>query len=193
MEGFVEPSAGGEELAPRGSSTPNTMTAAPPLERPDHAASRPTTPASETAPVKHTHDTERASEILRQFRVHLSPELRQATIQLSPVELGRISIHLSMKEGRVTATLRAERKETLQVLEKHIPELKASLAQHGIEAGEFDLAMGFEDHGRRSERGPSSRSSAPDPLRVESLETKIERSRLSSAVASTAGGIDTYA
>ena len=43
------------------------------------------------------------------MRVGLVPELGQATIRLAPRELGRISISLTLEQGRARATLRAER------------------------------------------------------------------------------------
>ena len=113
----------------------------------------PATAPSVAAPVP-VHDSERAAEILDQFRLHLTPGLREATIELRPAELGRISIRLTVESGRINATLRAEKRATLDVLGRHLPELRASLSKQGIETESFDLALGFQNDGTQSGNGP---------------------------------------
>ena len=89
-------------------------------------------------------DVELAGSILRQFRLQFQPKLDSAVMQLHPAELGRIAIKLEVKEGKLRAVMRAERAETLNVLERHLPELRATLEGAGIEAQSFDLGLGFE-------------------------------------------------
>jgi flagellar hook-length control protein FliK len=138
-------------------------------------------------------DTERAGEILRQMRVQLSPELRTATIQLSPPELGRISIRMRVERGELRAHVRAERPETLQALERHVPELKATLESLGIQAREIDLQLGFEQQGAR-QQPPEPRTNGANgtPNESDSRVREHER-RLARTLAARTGGIDTYA
>jgi flagellar hook-length control protein FliK len=93
---------------------------------------------------------QRAESILEQVRLHLRPDTREAVLQLEPRELGRVAIRLSVRDGRVRASMRAERAETLAVLEAHVPELRALLAQSGLDAHSLELVLGFAPEGRDS-------------------------------------------
>jgi hypothetical protein len=161
----------------------------------------------ESAPVSEAHEArshqaarpqpahEAAAEILRQVRVGLSSDLREANIQLAPEALGRVSIRLRVEHGALVADVRAESSQALRALELHAPELKAALAQGGIEPR--SLAFGFMDQhaGRASDHGHAPRRSTPfagegrdefSPLAPVAVERALAR-RLS------ASGVDTYA
>ena len=146
------------------------------------AAAAPPPPPAESA---------RASEILRQLRVQLAPGLRSATIQLSPPEFGRISIRIRLERGELSAVVRAEKRETLDALQRHVPELEATLGQLGIRAREIDLQLGFEQQGTRqgAQEPPSSRGGdhEHDP------RAREHERRLFASLSARAGGIDTYA
>jgi flagellar hook-length control protein FliK len=137
-------------------------------------------------------DIERAGSILKQVRVALSPNHREAMIHLRPPELGRISIRLNVEDGRASAVVRAESVEALDVLSRHLPELRASLEQQNLTADEIDLGLGFEESGHGSERpgneGPDANLSHEDEHLTPSAETRA----LARVVAGTAG-IDMYA
>jgi hypothetical protein len=152
----------------------------------------PTEAKAPPAPPPPPADTGRAGEILRQMRVHFSPELRTATIQLSPPELGRISIRMRVDAGELHAVIRAEKRETLDALQRHVPELKATLEQLGIQARHFDLQLGFEQQGaRRDPQQPRAGGNAAghehDP------HVREHERRLLRTLSTHAGGIDTYA
>jgi flagellar hook-length control protein FliK len=145
-----------------------------------HEATRADTPR--------THATEQAANLLRQVRLQLAPELRQATIQLEPAALGRLDIRIEVRRGRVRAELAVERRETLETLERHAPELRAALGSAGFEDAELALSLSQ----RRSpghERAPSRRPNAsfegpPAPHSVPAaLAARLAR----------VGGVDTYA
>ena len=54
--------------------------------------------ASEAVP---TPEREQASDVLKQVRLHLSPETRSATVNLKPAELGRVSIRIVVDGDQV--------------------------------------------------------------------------------------------
>lgn len=145
-------------------------------------------PPKPEAPVGH----DRAADILRQIRLQLSPELRQATIQLEPRELGRLSIRVAVRGDAVHAQVRVDRRETLEALEKQVPELRAALQRAGF-GGEIALQLGLDerrsgdasrDGSTRSDRHSNSISSAPLPRALVSALAP----RLTSP-----DGVDTYA
>ncbi len=137
--------------------------------------------------------SDRAADVLRQVRVHLTRGMRQATVRLEPAALGRVAIRIALREGRATTEIRAERASTLEALERHLPELRATLEQQGIDAGEFDLGLGFE-------QGPSFEDRpAPGDHRMHTARFASPVEERASAVlppdpsATDDVGVDTYA
>ena len=103
--------------------------------------------------------SEQGAEVLKQVRLHLAPGLREATLHLQPAWLGRVTIKIAVRSGRARAELRAERAEALEALERHLPELRAALADRGFEDAEVDLALGLGDpSGARAPKTPAGRS-----------------------------------
>jgi flagellar hook-length control protein FliK len=140
---------------------------------------------------------ERAADVLRQVRVHLTPGMRQATVRLEPATLGRVAIRIALRDGRATTEVRAERASTLEALERHVPELRAALAQQGIDAGEFDLGLGFDDGPSFADEHPSG-DSRSHTARVASRLGEASASRTDTPSPSNpsnvdASGVDTYA
>jgi hypothetical protein len=141
-------------------------------------------------------DPEAAAEILRQVRVGLSADLREANIQLAPEALGRVSIRVRVENGGLVADVRAETSQALRALELHAPELRAALTQGGIEPR--SLAFGFFDQGagRPGEQAPAPRRSGHLPREGADDHAGLAPiSGLRAAVARrlAAGGVDTYA
>jgi hypothetical protein len=103
---------------------------------------------------------EQGAEVMRQVRMHLAPGLREATLHLQPAWLGRVTIKIAVRAGRARAELRAERVEALEALERHLPELRAALADRGFEDAELDLRLGLEARAG----GPASEVRAGRPV-----------------------------
>jgi flagellar hook-length control protein FliK len=141
-------------------------------------------------------DAEGAADVLRQVRLRLSPEMRQAVIQLEPRELGRIAIRISVTRGVVRAELRAENATTLEALERHAPELKAALERVGLGAEGFALQLGFDDGpAHRDGFGAASRDPHNTSARAPALERELPDHQMRSLAQrlAAAGGVDTYA
>lgn len=143
-------------------------------------------------------DIDRAGAILNQVKVALSPNQREALIHLNPPELGRISIRFTLEEGRASAVVRAESVEALDVLSRHLPELRASLEQQGLKAEEFDLGLGFQDddQSRRFAAGEGKQGQTKgrqgEPSSDESNTPSLDRTRLAHALRD-ASGVDLLA
>lgn len=89
-------------------------------------------------------EIELAESVMRQLRARIQIGQREAVIELRPRELGRIDVHLRFEDGVLHARMRAERPETLAVLEAHGPELRAWLARDGAEVRDLDFALASE-------------------------------------------------
>lgn len=93
-------------------------------------------------------DVERImSQITERVKVTAGEELSEIEMQLQPETLGTLRIHLTSKEGAVTAQFTAENESVRSVLEAQTVQLKENLNQQGIkvEAVEVTVAnQGFE-------------------------------------------------
>jgi flagellar hook-length control protein FliK len=163
------------------------MEAAPETARPQAPAPAPARPSAEAQA--------RAADILQQVKVGLVPELGQATIRLAPRELGRISISLTLEQGRARATLRAERPETLEALTRHVPELRAALEQRGIEPGDIRLELldrhATDGRARDPEHEHPRHDGRRDRTRTPADELGIARAALARTLSDEA--VDLYA
>jgi len=150
---------------------------------------------AEARPAAAAPAMDQAADVLRQVRVYLTPGMRQATLQLEPATLGRISIRIAMREGRARTEVRAEKASALEALQRHVPELRAALERQGIEAGEFDLSLGFggergEPSGHSSGsagRGDAASASGAEPVTARLASPALTRALLDDS------GVDTYA
>ncbi|HUR29124.1 MAG TPA: flagellar hook-length control protein FliK [Planctomycetota bacterium] len=133
-----------------------------------------------------------AAEILRQVRVGLSADLREASIQLAPEALGRVSIRLRVEHGVLSADVRAETPQALSALQLHAPELKAALAGHGPErAPELSFSLMHDHAGDAPGRGRAPSSSPRTARRtLDIAPIQVERALARRLAAS---GVDTYA
>ena len=61
------------------------------------------------------------------------------TLQLNPVELGVVTVTLSVHQGEVRATIRAEQEQSAGVLREQMAELRASLEAEGLKVKELDV------------------------------------------------------
>lgn len=182
-------------VAAAGASAPATN--APAVHGPAHSAaprSRETAAAPPSSASPHgptAEELELAESVMRQLRARVSLGAREAVIELRPSELGRIDVRLRFEDGALTATLRAERPETLAVLEAHAPELRAWLAQDGAVVHELEL--GLADAGRferPTEQRRGSQGRDPDAGRGRAVTGAEPRERAATPAA-TSGALTT--
>lgn len=146
--------------------------------------------ARETQSTRPAHDVERAADILRQVRVQLSPHINEAHIQLQPLELGRISIRVSVEEGRMRTVVRAEKQEALDAIQTHLPELRAALRQQGIESQDFQLSLGLDQRSQKNGDDKPARANKPS---ISAIDTNKPEHALLLRATANASGIDLYA
>jgi flagellar hook-length control protein FliK len=162
----------------------------------------PSVDAMERLILEREQKMEREAGILRQLKAQLSPGNREISMQLSPAALGKVSMKLAMREGRMTASMVTETKEALEALENQLPELKAALEAQGFEVVDFKLELGAnlgDEPGFHSDQQLAApremtgslaaglAGQAPDQ-RAENTASK----NASSAAASRRGGVDAW-
>ena len=70
---------------------------------------------------------------------------QRLTLQLNPGELGQVTVMLSVHQGEVKATIRAENQDSADVLRAQLAELKTSLEAEGLKVKELDVQTGLSE------------------------------------------------
>jgi hypothetical protein len=144
----------------------------------------------ETSETRQPQDLERAADILRQVRVHLAPRDGEAHIELQPRELGRISIHVTVADGKMRTEVRAEKREALDAIQAHLPELRATLRDSGIVTQDFQFSLGLQNQPRREQPGSQDQNHSSNAPAIDARDP--EHAVLLRATAS-ASGVDLFA
>ena len=187
-----EAARAGESARPAAEPAPSAADGrqAPGAPRAVEAARSPAQSPPPAPPAGAPDAAEHAAAILNQVRLRMLPGAREATLQLEPARLGRLSIRLELRRGVTRAEVVVDEAATLEVLARHEPELRAALADAGFQGVEVELRQaGDGELGRRhAERGRPSGAHAP---RREAPPGELVR-----AVAARLApnqGVDTYA
>lgn len=139
---------------------------------------------------------EHAEKVLRQIRVNVRPGMKSLTLNLNPLDLGRLSIDLSVQKAGLTAVVRAESPETLELLKHQAPELRAVLAQRGIETEALEFKLAFDVGGSQQDEAFKQ---SPEGRKPKSAAAQNESLLLTPSPSSSVpkprddGGIDTLA
>lgn len=102
-------------------------------------------PATETAkPVILPSGTiVQEEEVIRQlterFQISSKNMDSKINIKLHPAELGELKIDLTVKEGSIRANIVAQSQQTIEILEKNIPKLKALLENQGFSIDQISV------------------------------------------------------
>ncbi|MHC4944470.1 MAG: flagellar hook-length control protein FliK [Planctomycetota bacterium] len=113
--------------------------------------------------------------LLEQIRVRLDPGKNEARIRLHPPELGEIKIHLVMEERSLTVRMEVNESLTRALLERDVQQLKAALAEAGIDVGRFEIDQGRERSSRQNNR---SAADAPETGPADGSEENENESSL---------------
>ncbi len=69
----------------------------------------------------------------------LSNGSRQITLRLDPVDLGQVTVLLTVKNGEVRALIRAENADATAALSEQMTQLRASLEEQGLKVAQLDV------------------------------------------------------
>lgn len=106
------------------------------------------------------------SSIFKQIALKLAPGGGEMRLQLDPPELGHVDLHMVVEDGAMRLHIVADRPEIAHLVQRHVGELQAALADQGIALTE--TSVGARD-GRHDQQAPDDRSGAwqdhdPEPL-----------------------------
>lgn len=103
-------------------------------------------------------------QVLRQVAGQMAVAVQNAgggqiTLQLAPVELGRVDITLQTRDQGLSLLIVADRPETLDLMRRHVDQLADDL--HALGFGSLDLQ--FRQNGQNGERGGDSGEAQAGP------------------------------
>lgn len=143
--GMQTSSGGGESLAGSGAQTAFHTPAA--QHGPQaQAASQPRFTVAQQAAV---------DQVSVQISKAIKDGVDRINIQLRPEHLGRVDVRLEVTDGRVSATVTADSKETLDMLQRDARELERALQQAGLQTdtGSLNFSLrGQQGQGQESDR-----------------------------------------
>jgi flagellar hook-length control protein FliK len=97
-----------------------------------------------------------------QIHAAVSNRLQRFSIRLEPAELGRIDVRLEFsRDGHVRARVSADRRETLDLLQKDVHGLERALRDAGANADKLNLTFDLRGDGRQAGAGSDRGSQAP--------------------------------
>ncbi len=90
-----------------------------------------------------------ARQISQKILYSHSRNIHRLRMKLNPESMGGLDIELRVKDGELTAHIRAESRETYEALADEIDELKTALAEGGVKLGNMTLAFDDQQSGHR--------------------------------------------
>jgi len=138
-------------------------------------------PAALHKPATNPHAQARA-QVTDQVNVQISKAIANGmdkiTIQLRPAHLGRVDVQMEMAhDGRVTAVVTADNKDTLDLLKQDSRELERAMREAGMQMDSGDLSFNLRENGSQAQNNENSAGRGLDsgPLTNEpSLDELLE-------------------
>ena len=90
-----------------------------------------------TTPLAHRQEI--YSQVEQGLLRQLADGTRQMTLQLNPVELGQLTLILSVRAGEVKALIRADNPEATAALSDQMAQLKTALEEQGLKVAQLDV------------------------------------------------------
>ncbi|MCW8917028.1 MAG: flagellar hook-length control protein FliK [Magnetovibrio sp.] len=109
--------------------------------------------ATQQAKANTTPQAQTRAQVTEQVNVQIQKAIQggmdKINIQLKPAHLGRVDIQLEMaSDGRVTATVTADNKDTLDLLKQDSRELERAMREAGLQMNSGDLSFNLRENGQ---------------------------------------------
>jgi len=184
--------AGGQTSTSFGESTFGSNTSS-------NSQTNATTASAQTTATESPQRT--AQQIIDQIKVNITRAakagLDKITIQLKPVELGRIDVKLEMSEDhKVRVTVTADTKDTLALLQNDARTLERALNDAGLRTDSNNLHFNLRSESDAQTAGDGKnggKNQAADNAGADDNDSDIAMTYDYAAAAQARGGIDTFA
>ena len=92
-------------------------------------------------------DQEVIQQLVERFKVNRRHQDSKIQLKLHPVELGKMEIDLTVKEGSIRANVVAQSQHVQEILERNIAKLRSVLEQQGFNVEDITVTSGSETVG----------------------------------------------
>ena len=156
-----------------GASAPQA-TAAP--AGPAQQANQAAVPAKPQALPQKQPETPVTEQVKVQISKAINDGMDKIRIQLKPAHLGRIEIQLEMgQDGRVTAVISADTKDTMDLLKQDSRELERALREAGLNLNSGDLSFNMRgENGNDAQEMAQGKSGPAEPILEPTLEELMQ-------------------
>lgn len=110
--------------------------------------------SSQSAPVREAQGAqsyvdvqENIDRLSAALRVSIRNNVATAKIDLMPIDLGRVQVSLSVKNGMVHGTIQADSPEAARMLSANVGLLRNTLTDQGVQLGNLDVAYDWTQDG----------------------------------------------
>lgn len=109
--------------------------------------------AREAVPFE-SFQTQRIMEQITEYmKVQIKPDVTELTMQLQPESLGTLNIHLTAREGIITAQLTTQNEAVKAALETQIVQLRETLSEQGLKVDTVEVTVASHDFNRSLKQG----------------------------------------
>lgn len=109
--------------------------------------------AREAVPFE-SFQTQRIMEQITEYmKVQIKPDVTELTMQLQPESLGTLNIHLTAREGIITAQLTTQNEAVKAALETQIVQLRETLSEQGLKVDTVEVTVASHDFNRSLRQG----------------------------------------
>lgn len=108
------------------------------------------------APLPQVNMQDVIDQIVQHTRLNLSEDVKSIEMQLNPENLGKVYVHVSEKQGTITAQLTAQNENVKEALMQQAAILKENLNQQGIKVDAVEVTAGAHEFESSLERDAHS-------------------------------------
>lgn len=108
------------------------------------------------APLPQINMQDVIDQIVQHTRLNLSGDVKSIEMQLNPENLGKVYVHVSEKQGTITAQLTAQNENVKEALIQQAAILKENLNQQGIKVDAVEVTAGTHEFESSLERDAHS-------------------------------------
>lgn len=134
-----------------------------------------------------------APKVLRQvetaFLKTLAGGVKQLTVQLSPEDLGKLSVSLQLQGKEVSAMIRAESPEAAKIIHQNIDVIKNALENQGLKVDKLDVQTGLAGNSDQNWFGQDQHNLARDREAMAAMRNHMRAMRGGEAGAEVDAGV----
>lgn len=143
ITGTEEKPAGdaGKEMGQETKGEQGAQNQAPVLQNPNQGIQAQGAGPAEAVPFAMQQTREIMNQILDYMRIQIKPEMTQLEMQLHPESLGNVNVHISSKEGVITAQFTAQNETVRAALESQVVQLRETFAEQGVKVEAIEVSV----------------------------------------------------